>query len=109
MSARMKSNSADPDLIRMLRFKAAMDSRLRPISSVTMAGSVAIGAGRPAAGVPPGTPFGRRGRAPCGRTAGTLVRDRRDEVVTFEDGLQRVPDQWIAPPHDFQEACTAGW
>ena len=50
-----------------------------------------------------------RGGSTTGRrTDLTLVGDRRDEVVAFQDGLQRVPDQRIAPPHDFQEACTAG-
>jgi hypothetical protein len=38
------------------------------------------------------------------RLAGTLVRERRDEVVAFEDGLQRVPDQRIGLPRDLQEA-----
>ena len=64
---------------RMSRFNAAMEAWLRPISSVTMAGSVSIGAGAP----------------PGGRLAGTLVRERRDEVAAFEDGLQRVPDQRV--------------
>ena len=87
----MKSNRADPDFVRMSRFKAAMEAWLRPISSVTMAGSVSIGAGAPPA------------RRPCG----TLVRERRDEVAAVEDGLQRVPDQRIASPHDLQEAGAA--
>ena len=35
-----------------------------------------------------------RGGGAAGRRADlTLVRDRRDEVVAFQDGLQRVPDQ----------------
>ena len=75
----MKSSSAGPDFVRMSRFRAAMEAWLRPISSATMAGSVSIGAWR-AAGRRPG---------------GTLVRERPDEVVAFEDGLQRVPDQRI--------------
>ena len=41
----MKSRSADPDFVRMSRFAAAMEAWLRLISSVTMAGSVSIGAG----------------------------------------------------------------
>ena len=85
----MKSSSADPDFVRMSRFKAAMDAWLRSISSVTMAGSVSIGAGAP----------------PGGAQAGTLVRERRDEVAAVEDGLQRVPDQRIGFPHDLQEAA----
>ena len=80
----MKSSSADPDFVRMSRFKAAMEAWLRPISSVTMAGSVSIGAGAPLPAAP----------------AGTLVRERRDEVAAFEDGLQRVPDQRVGPPHE---------
>src|ERR1700704_3699406 len=91
MSARMKSSSADPDFVRMSRFKAAMEAWLRPISSATMVGSVSIGAGGGPARAPP--------RAP--------VRERPDEVATFEDGLQRVPDQWIGFPEDLQEACAA--
>ena len=87
----MKSSSAGPDFVRMSRFRAAMDAWLRSISSVTMAGSVSIGAGAP------------RGRRP----AGTLVRERRDEVVAVEDGLQRVPDQRIGLPEDLQEAGAA--
>ena len=87
----MKSSSADPDFVRMSRFKAAMEAWLRSISSATMAGSVSIGAGAPPAGAP----------------AGTLVRERRDEVAAFEDGLQRVPDQRIGSPQDLQEAGAA--
>ena len=78
----MKSNSAGPDFVRMSRFRAAMDAWLRSISSVTMAGSVSIGAGAPPGGGPPGR----------------LVRERRDEVAAVEDGLQRVPDQRIGLP-----------
>ena len=70
-----------------------MDSWLRPIRSVTMAGSVSIGACAP----------------PAGRPAGTLVRERRDEVAAFEDGLQRVPDQRIGFPQGLQEAGAARW
>jgi hypothetical protein len=40
MSAWMKSSSASPDFVRMSRSEAAIDAWLRPISSVTMAGSV---------------------------------------------------------------------
>src|SRR6202451_4520591 len=47
MSAWMKSSSASPDFVRMSRSEAAMDAWLRPISSVTMPGSVSIGAGAP--------------------------------------------------------------
>ena len=41
------------------------------------------------------------------RDAGALVRERRDEVVAFEDGLQRVPDQRIGFPQDLEEGCAA--
>src|SRR3990170_672507 len=58
MSARMKSRSADPDFVRMSRFRAAMEAWLRPISPATMAGSVSIGAGAPPAGLVHG-PAGR--------------------------------------------------
>ena len=57
----MKSSSADPDFVRMSRFKAATEAWLRPISSVTMAGSVSIGAGAPPAGGPPGPSSGSDG------------------------------------------------
>ena len=46
MSARMKSNRADPDFVRMSRSTAAMEAWLRPISSVTIAGPVSIGPAR---------------------------------------------------------------
>ena len=67
MSARMKSNSAAPDCARMSRFKAAMDAWLRPISSVTMAGSVSIGSGAAAAGGPPRPSSGIDGMKPRSR------------------------------------------
>ena len=89
MSARMKSSSAGPDFVRMSRFSAATDAWLCSISSVTMAGSVSIGAGA----------------SPAAAPAGTLVRERRDEVAAVEDGLQRVPDQRIGLPEDLQEAA----
>ena len=89
----MKSSSADPDFVRMSRFKAAMEAWLRPISSATMAGSVSIGAGASPPAPHPG--------------GGIRVRERADEVAAFEDGLQRVPDQRIASPHDLQETCAA--
>ena len=91
MSARMKSSSADPDFVRMSRFKAAMEAWLRAISSATMAGSVSIAA----------APATRR--RPCG----TFVRERRDEVAAVEDGLQRVPDQRIGFPQGSEEARAA--
>ena len=59
-----------------------MEASLRSISSATMAGSVSIGAGA----------------AASRRPARALVRERRDEVAAFEDGLQRVPDQRIGSP-----------
>ena len=68
-----------------------MEAWLRPTSSATMAGSVSIGAGASLGGAAPGT----------------LVRERPDEVAAIEDGLQRVPDQRIAFPHDLQEPCAA--
>ena len=49
---------------------------------------------------------GRRAAA-AAPTAGTLVRERRDEVAAFEDGLQRVPDQRIGFPDELQEAGAA--
>ncbi len=57
----MKSNSADPDFVRMSRFDAAMDAWVRSISSVTMAGSVSIGSGAPP-GRGPGEPSSGSGR-----------------------------------------------
>ena len=88
----MKSSSAGPDFVRMSRFRAATDAWLRSISSVTMAGSVSIGAGAPAGAAAP---------------RGALVRERRDEVAAVEDGLQRVPDQRIGLPEQLQEAGAA--
>src|ERR1039458_8826662 len=93
MSARMKSSSAGPDFVRMSRFNVAMEAWLRSTSSATMAGSVSIGAGGAAA----------RGPPPA------LVREGRDEVAAFEDGLQRVPDQRIGSPQGLQEACATRW
>ena len=89
----MKSSSASPDFAWMSRSRAAMEAWLRPISSMTMAGSVSIWARRL---------VGRR-------LGGILVRERRDEVAAVEDGLQRVPDQRIPLPQDLQEACPARW
>ncbi len=54
----MKSSSADPDFVRMSRCKAAMEAWLRSINSVTMAGSVSIGAGAPPTGGPLGPSSG---------------------------------------------------
>jgi hypothetical protein len=34
------------------------------------------------------------------------VRMRPDEAIATEDGLQRVPDQRIRPPHELQEAIA---
>ena len=42
-----------------------------------------------------------------GRADGTLVRERRDEVVTVEEGLQRVADQRIALPQDLHDGGGA--
>jgi hypothetical protein len=53
-----KSNSAGPVFVRMSRRRAAMEASLRAISSVTMAGSVSIGAHAPVAGGPPGPASG---------------------------------------------------
>ena len=83
----MKSSSADPDLVAMSRFNAATDAWLRAMSSVTMAGSVSIGAGAPPAGV------ARR----------ALVRAGRDEVAAVDDGLQRVPR---SADRDLPMACS---
>ena len=79
----------------MSRFNAAIEAWLRAIRSATIAGSVSIGAG--------GRRAGAAGRWP----AWGLVGERRDEVAAIEDGLQRVPDQRIALPHDLQEARPA--
>jgi len=43
------------------------------------------------------------------RAPGTLVRERRDEVVAFEDGLQRVPDQRIGLPQGLEDASAGRW
>ena len=57
----MKSSSAGPDFERMSRFKAAIGGLVRSISSVTMAGSVSIGAGASRGGAPGGTRPGATG------------------------------------------------
>ena len=66
----MKSSSAGPDFVRMSRFRAATDAWLRSISSVTMAGSVSIGAGaRRRAAARPGPSSGSDGmKSPRSRT-----------------------------------------
>lgn len=56
-----KSNSSGPVFVRMSRSSAATDARLRSISSVTTAGSVAIAAGAPSAGGRPGPASGSDG------------------------------------------------
>jgi hypothetical protein len=55
----MKSRSSNPDFVEMSRCKMAMEPSLRPISSVTMAGSISIGSGTLPGGVPPGPSSGR--------------------------------------------------
>ena len=57
----MKSSSASPDFVAMSRSAAATDAWLRSISSVTMAGSVSIGAGEPP-NSGPGAPSSGSGR-----------------------------------------------
>ena len=59
MSARMKSSSADPDFVRISFLKVAIEASLSRINSVTMAGSVSIGAGATPAGPPIGPSSGR--------------------------------------------------
>lgn len=49
----------------------------------------------------------RSGRAAGQRSALARVGERRDEIVTVEDGLQRVPDQRIASSYEVQEAGAA--
>ena len=89
MSARMKSTNLS-DFVRMVRSKAALDASLPWISSVTMAGSVSIGAV-----VLPNSGPGE----PC--------QERPDEAVALEDGLQRVPGQRIGSPQGLQDAGAA--
>ncbi len=88
----MKSSSAEPDFVRMSRFRAATESWLRAISSVTMAGSVSIGAGASPAGAWPGASSGSDG-----------MKSPRSRIVS-----QRVPGQRIGPPQDLEEAGAAG-
>ena len=87
----MNSSSAEPDFERMSAFRASTDAWLASISSVTMAGSVSIGAGAPPGG------------GPAGASSGI----DRDEVAALEEVLQRVPDQRIALPHHLQERRAA--
>ena len=65
----MKSSSAGPDFVRMSRFKAATEAWLLSIRSVTIAGSVSIGAGGSPAGGAPGASSGSDGmKSPRSRT-----------------------------------------
>ncbi len=68
MSARMKSSSAGPDFDRISRARAALEAWLRSISSVTIAGSVSIGAGAWRGGGAPGASSGSDGRKPSRST-----------------------------------------
>ena len=87
----MKSSSAGPDFVRMSRFSAAMEA-CAALDQLGDDGRIGLDAGR-----------ARRRPAPdLGPRPGG-----RDEVVAFEDGLQRVPDQRIGSPHDLQEAGAA--
>ena len=86
-----KSNSAGPVIVAMSRRRAAMDAWLRSISSVTMAGSVSIGADAPPAGGPPGPASGSDGmKSPRSRTVSS---------ASLISGS--------ASPHDVQEAGAA--
>ena len=68
-----------------------MDAWLRPISSVTMAGSVSIGAGAPPAGGPPGPSSGSDG-----------MKSPRSRMVCSAS-----PISGSDFPSDLQEACAA--
>ncbi len=48
----------------------------------------------------------RVGTAAHRRPAGELVRERRDEVTAFDDGLERVPEQRVGPAQELEEACA---
>ena len=89
----MKSNSADPDFVRMSRFNVAIDASLRSISSATTAGSVSIGAGASPVGVLLGPSSGRVG-----------MKSPRSRMFCSAS-----PDQRIASPHDLQEVAAARW
>ena len=69
---------------------AAMDARLRSMSSATSAGSASIGAGAAAR------------RCPAGPRPGPA-----EEVAAVDDGLQRVPDQRVGAADDVQEPRAA--
>ena len=85
----MKSNSADPDFVRMSLFRVAMEAWLRSISSVDD-GRIGLDRGWGAAS--------RRRRA--GLSSGRVgMKSPRSRMVS-----QRVPDQRIGSPHDLQEA-----
>ena len=78
----MKSNSADPDFVRMSRFSAAMDL-LVTSDQIGDDGRIGLDGG---------------GHAVTRRGTWTFVHEGGDEVVAFEDGLERVPDQGIGFP-----------
>ena len=91
MSARMKSSSADPDFVRMSRFKRG-DGGLAARDQLGDDGRIGFDRGGPSTR-----------RRPCG----SFVRERRDEVAAVEDGLERVPDERIGFPQGPEEACAA--
>src|SRR3981081_1533318 len=94
MSARMKSKNADPDWCGRGRWPAA--SALHSVSGFLVPCVEPGGDG--------GTGLDRGLRAACRHGAGRLVRRRWDEVVAFEDALQRIPDQRIGFPEALYKA-----
>ena len=102
----MKSSSADPDFVRMSRFRAAIEAWVRPISSVTMAGSVSIGAGAPPAGGPPGPSSGSdgmkspRSRMVCSASpiSGSDLRQGLQEACAARRRSQALGDVDEQPP-----------
>ena len=102
----MKSSSADPDFVRMSRFRAAMDAWLCSISSVTIAGSVSIGAGAPPAGGPAGPSSGSdgmkspRSRMVCSASpiSGSDLPDHLQEARAARRRRQALGDVDEQPP-----------
>ncbi len=89
----MKSSSAAPDFVSDVALQGGDGSLVAP-DQLGDDGRIGLDRGWRAAGR---------------RLAGTLVRERRDEVAAVEDGLQRVPDQRIGPPQELEEAGAARW
>ena len=108
----MKSSSAGPDFAAMSRFSAAMEAWLRSISSVTMAGSVSIGAGALSAGVPAGSSSGRAGmkspRSRMVRSASPISGSDLPRAFSRPARLAGEPSSWVTSTNSRPPASAIG-